>query len=226
MSGWTTYDEYGNATRLAPAAVGNTYRWHGADQRAVAGAGLILMGARLYNPATGQFTTRDPVPGGNSTTYAYPQDPVNGEDLEGLAVRYGGLYILYQNGRPVYVGQSVNLRSRVLTHLRSSRFRGVTRVAFKRMPRYRNESYYSYKRRLAREERRVINSLRARGYELKNRINAHRGGSDLGRSNLRGSRSASKSQITARPSGAGGLGNISFGPMPPLRGGHAGFRQK
>ncbi len=84
LSEWTTYDEYGNATRLAPSAVGNTYRWHGADQRVVAGAGLILMGARLYNPATGQFTTRDPVRGGNTTPYSYPQDPVNSHDISGL----------------------------------------------------------------------------------------------------------------------------------------------
>lgn len=55
---------------------------------------------------------------------------------------------------------------------------------------------------------------------------AARDGDDLGKSNLRGFRSASKSQITARPSGAGGLGNISFDLMPPLRGGHAGSRQK
>ena len=83
MSGWTTYDEYGNATQLTPAAVGNTYRWHGADQRAVAYAGLVLMGARLYNPVTGQFTTRDPVRGGNTTAYAYPQSPIINSDTTG-----------------------------------------------------------------------------------------------------------------------------------------------
>jgi hypothetical protein len=41
------------------------------------------MGARLYNPSTGTFTSMDPVFGGNSTTYAYPFDPVNGYDIAG-----------------------------------------------------------------------------------------------------------------------------------------------
>lgn len=83
MSGWTAYDEYGNSAQLSSATVGNTYRWHGADQRGVVAAGLILMGARLYNPATGQFTTRDPVRAGGATPYGYPYDPVNGQDVDG-----------------------------------------------------------------------------------------------------------------------------------------------
>ncbi|WP_425953486.1 hypothetical protein [Xylanimonas sp. McL0601] len=97
------YDEYGNqATDLAAGAgvdgtataadpgtktTPNTgalaYGWLGAKQRATDLSGLILMGARLYNAVTGLFTSRDPVPGGNTTAYAYPQDPVNGFDLDG-----------------------------------------------------------------------------------------------------------------------------------------------
>lgn len=60
-----------------------TYGWHGADQRAVDTSGLILMGARLYNSVTGLFTSRDPVEGGNTTSYAYPQDPVGMNDTTG-----------------------------------------------------------------------------------------------------------------------------------------------
>lgn len=41
------------------------------------------MGARLYNPTTGLFSSVDPVPGGNTTAYAYPQDPINQFDLNG-----------------------------------------------------------------------------------------------------------------------------------------------
>ncbi len=68
-----------------PVGTGATsYGWHGVDERAVDGSGLILMGARLYNPVTGLFLSRDPVEGGNTTSYAYPQDPVGMNDITGL----------------------------------------------------------------------------------------------------------------------------------------------
>jgi hypothetical protein len=41
------------------------------------------MGARLYNKVTGLFTSVDPVTGGNTTAYTYPQDPINKLDLDG-----------------------------------------------------------------------------------------------------------------------------------------------
>ncbi len=41
------------------------------------------MGARLYNPTTGQFTSLDPVVGGNENNYNYPNDPINKYDLDG-----------------------------------------------------------------------------------------------------------------------------------------------
>ena len=61
------------------------YGWLGAKERATidATAGLALMGVRLYNQATGNFTSTDPVPGGNSTAYNYPTDPINQSDLDG-----------------------------------------------------------------------------------------------------------------------------------------------
>ena len=46
--------------------------------------GLTLMGARLYNPTTGRFLSRDPIAGGNDNTYTYPADPINQFDLSGL----------------------------------------------------------------------------------------------------------------------------------------------
>lgn len=89
ISGWATYDEYGNPT----ADVGSVdqvdgplgYGWLGTKQRSTttATAGLTLMGVRFYNGARGLFTSLDPVPGGNDTAYNYPNDPINSFDLDG-----------------------------------------------------------------------------------------------------------------------------------------------
>jgi RHS repeat-associated protein len=101
LDGWQTSDEYGNP--LDPTLTGRTatnsdavstpnailngegpgYGWLGAKERATDPSGLLLMGARLYNPATGAFTSTDPVFGGNTTAYAYPQDPINTFDVNG-----------------------------------------------------------------------------------------------------------------------------------------------
>ncbi|MER7243185.1 RHS repeat-associated core domain-containing protein [Kribbella sp. NPDC000426] len=82
IDGWNNYDEYGNATATAGTGVLN-YGWLGGKQRAASGAGLVLMGVRLYNAATGLFASLDPVAGGNSNAYTYPTDPVNKNDLDG-----------------------------------------------------------------------------------------------------------------------------------------------
>ncbi|GAA2085893.1 hypothetical protein GCM10009821_29440 [Aeromicrobium halocynthiae] len=115
IDGWSDYTEYG--TPIDPEATtqvgGNIgYGWLGAKQRSSSGAtaGLTLMGVRLYNPATGRFTSIDPVEGGSDTIYAYPTDPLNQVDLDGefwaWAVRAGW------NGARAYAGRAV-ARSRV-----------------------------------------------------------------------------------------------------------------
>ena len=43
----------------------------------------IQMGARVYLPTIGRFTSLDPVVGGNANGYVYPLDPVDGNDLTG-----------------------------------------------------------------------------------------------------------------------------------------------
>jgi RHS repeat-associated protein len=93
------YDEYGlhqapeNDNR--PVGIGNyadtsqlfvlTYGSLGQPQRETSDTGIQFMGARGYNPITGQFLSPDPVQGGNETPYNYPNDPVNKNDISGLA---------------------------------------------------------------------------------------------------------------------------------------------
>ncbi|MFC4533278.1 DNRLRE domain-containing protein [Sphaerisporangium dianthi] len=61
------------------------YGWLGGFQRSSdAMGGLILMGVRLYNPATGRFLSVDSIIGGNANPYEYGVgDPVNHNDLDG-----------------------------------------------------------------------------------------------------------------------------------------------
>ena len=91
------YDEYGlhqapeNDNR--PVGIGNyadtsqlfvlTYGSLGQPQRETTDTGIQFMGARGYNPITGQFLSPDPVQGGNETPYNYPNDPINVQDIAG-----------------------------------------------------------------------------------------------------------------------------------------------
>ena len=82
IDSYTEYTEYGLARDNANTP--ERYGWLGAKQRdADTIGGLTLMGARLYNPVTGTFLSRDPVAGGNDNTYTYPADPINKFDLSG-----------------------------------------------------------------------------------------------------------------------------------------------
>ncbi len=80
---WVSFDEYGNRDAASTGKL-VTYDAYGQYERATTSHGLILMGARLYNPVTNQFTSPDPVTGGNETTYTYPNDPINKTDFNGL----------------------------------------------------------------------------------------------------------------------------------------------
>lgn len=77
----TVTDEFGNTL----TGTLNSYTWVGAKAKVTdTSSGLVLMGARVYNSVTGTFLQRDPVYGGNATTYGYPLDPILGYDLNGM----------------------------------------------------------------------------------------------------------------------------------------------
>ncbi|MEV7603545.1 DNRLRE domain-containing protein [Kitasatospora sp. NPDC089797] len=83
------HDEYGQARAGQPAA---RYGWLGAKQRSAEtpGGGLVLMGVRLYQGATGRFLSVDPLYGGNANAYDYVHgDPLNKFDLDGRWCAFG-----------------------------------------------------------------------------------------------------------------------------------------
>ena len=86
VSGWSVYDSFGNPQTSQANDNLISYSSYGQQERATNTTGLILMGARVYNPETNQFTSKDPIKGGNENPYTYPNDPINGSDFSGLNV--------------------------------------------------------------------------------------------------------------------------------------------
>lgn len=96
-SALNVFDEYGVNQPIDPASLQagstyadsrnlfiNNYGSLGQAQRETTDTGIQFMGARGYNPTTGQFLSPDPIRGGNETTFSYPNDPVNFVDITGL----------------------------------------------------------------------------------------------------------------------------------------------
>ena len=90
LENYSESDEYGNAKSATPA-LNQDYTWLGSQQRSKdAIGGVVLMGARLYDPKLGQFLSRDAIDGANDNPYTYPPDPINDYDTSGDRPWCGG----------------------------------------------------------------------------------------------------------------------------------------
>jgi RHS repeat-associated protein len=87
-----TYDALGNLTGQTPVVNPPANPFGFAGQYADAESGLIYMRARYYDPATGQFLTRDPAFAQSGSFYGYAgNDPVNSIDPSGLFCLFGNV---------------------------------------------------------------------------------------------------------------------------------------
>jgi RHS repeat-associated protein len=86
VGAWSVYDSFGNPQTSQTNTNLINYSSYGQQERATNTTGLILMGARVYNSETNQFTSKDPIKGGNENSYTYPNDPMNTHDFSGLDV--------------------------------------------------------------------------------------------------------------------------------------------
>jgi RHS repeat-associated protein len=116
IDSWSDTTEYGDprAGTTNPTDPGR-YRWLGGKQRATDLSGLLLLGARVYNPSAGRFTSPDPYAGGNENAYNHPNDPVNQVDLDGCRCSWNGTFSWYRSGA-LYLNLNVATDWRILRY--------------------------------------------------------------------------------------------------------------
>lgn len=101
LASYSESTEYG-APRNAATAY-DTNGWLGSNQRSSNDlGGLIIMGVRLYNPATGRFLSVDSMFGGNANTYTYPTDPLTSYDPTGQHHMFFGDVYFHSWGLSIY----------------------------------------------------------------------------------------------------------------------------
>jgi RHS repeat-associated protein len=98
------YDAYGNLARKTGTA-DTPLRWAGQYQDA--DTGLYYLRARYYDPATGQFLTRDPIASITQEPYAYVGgNPLNIADLTGLGCGWNPVCYVSQGASAAWNGVS------------------------------------------------------------------------------------------------------------------------